>query len=140
MLFRKSLAQLHENWSLQQQVILTISNQHVRLLPALLALLQKRDNGIYDKQPKLRIQGKEFPEDPAAVELTFLPKLTNKQDYTLTVQPTALVLKLEPGKTWVQFEPNAPPQPLILTSAKVRASIAAVAASFWHRLLLYTQI
>ena len=102
--------------------------------------MQKRDNGIYDKQPKLRIQGKEFPEDPAAVELTFLPKLTNKQDYTLTVQPTALVLKLEPGKTWVQFEPNAPPQPLILTSAKVRASIAAVAASFWHRLLLYTQI
>ena len=81
-------------------------------------MAQKLD-GIYDTQPKLRVQGTDIPTDPAEVELTFLPALTAGVDYTLTTQATALILTLAPEKVWVEIEADGPAQALTLTSAKV---------------------
>jgi hypothetical protein len=75
---------------------------------------------VYATQPKLRVQGTELPADNAdAVKLTFLPPLKAGKDYTLSVQPTALVLALAPGRAWVELEADGGSAPLYLTGAKV---------------------
>ena len=79
--------------------------------------LQKRD-GLYATQPKLRVQGVDLPADPSVIDLKFFPEISS-EDYTLSVQPTALVLELTSAKQWILLEDNSPPSPLFLTSAKV---------------------